>query len=185
MNKPLLVCAHDPRQPEAVGAVVSDDRSVHKGTANGAVYLPVDQEPLYHLPLGGFVRRSWGKSGWAFDLNRAEGGAPLALQVRAGNSKISWAAEVAASPILGSRPYATGKLQLALNRTAVGVLMPGFSQGGAIEGFQVKPNETVILRGAVQLNTLLDGFVALHLWGVCNGVAVRWLAVSQSEVSGP
>lgn len=180
MPHPTFVCAHDPLHPEAVGTVVSEPRKQLKLDAGGAVHLPIEAGCLKLFPLGGFVRRNWGRDGQRFDLNRAEGGSPVALQVRTGDSRLYWAAEVTTSPMLGARPYASGKLQLVLNRSAVGVLSPGFSQVTQPPPFEIPAGKSLLLRGSVQINTLLDGLVGLQLWGVCNAVAVRWIAVSQA-----
>lgn len=180
MPKLDFICAHDPHHPEAVGAVVSTSRQLQVAEAAGAVFLPLDPNLLRTFQLGGFVRRSWGKPGWIFNLNRGEGGSPLALQVQAGNSLLHWAAEIAVVPSVDGKALATGKLQLALVRSAVGVLSPGFSQADQPQPFQFAQGQSLLLRGAVQLNTLIDGFVAVQLWGVCSQVAVRWVAVSQS-----
>lgn len=183
MPNQMLVCAHDPCSPEAVGAVVSDPKAIAKAEASGAIFLPVDPPLFKRLPLGGFVRRSWGPEGWGFDLGRGEGGSPVALQVAGGDSVLSWAAEVTTMPSLRSDRVAHGKLQLALVRSSVGTLAPGYTQVDPVEPFRLSGAVRLILRGAVRLNSNLDGFVAMQLWGVCAGVSVRWIAVSQASVS--
>ncbi len=169
-----FVCVHNPLNPQLVGAIRLQGAAVEPQS----VHLPIEPDLVSRWQLGGVVRRSWG-SGWFFQKNRSEGGSPLALQVRSGDSRLHWAAEVTEMPN-EPRPVARGKLQLVLVRSAVGVLSPGFSQVVQPEPFQLEKGQSLILRGSIQLNTLLDGFVALQLWGVCGGVAVRWIAVTQS-----
>lgn len=172
-----VICAHDPSNPGNVGAVffAKEQRTIDRAAAEGAIFLPLESNLLRMFSLGGFVRRDWGW-GWPMSLNRPESAAPTVLQVRAGDSQIHWVAELGTPEGYPAR----GKVQLALTRNAAGALAPGFSQVAQPDAFELKKDATLIVRGTAQLNTLIDGFVALHLWGTCSNVRVYWMAVSQS-----
>jgi hypothetical protein len=172
-----FVVAHHPRHPEAVGGVVSAPAYVAKESSRGAVFLPIDKPLLLEQKIGGFLRRSWGIEGWPFMLNRGEPGSPIALQVQAGLSYVHWAAGLTRA---GSGT-GQGKLQLWCDHTSSRVLNSGLSKHVEAPPFVLPlDGSEVIVRGVSQFNGAIDGVLGLGLWGVCSGVSVSWLAVSNS-----
>ena len=173
--KSVYVCADDPTNTVGVGAVVSLPKTAHALESKGAVLLPVTPRLMVDetLTLGGFTRREWGFDGWLFDLQRGEPGCSTALQVKAGNSMLYWAARL--QPRANAR--AVGKLQLTAARVA-----PGSFSGGLRSELTPSPVNTdrsLIIRGSCRFSSQIDGFLALQLWGVCSATRVMWLAVSQ------
>ncbi len=177
---PEYVCAHDPQHPEAVGAIASEPGLLRKGIARGAVWLPIDSVLERELRLGGFVKRSWGNDGWIFRLNRGEAGSPFALQVRTGVPFIHWAAAVV--PQGGRR----GKLQLHADQASTATLNSGLAVVTAPPAFELANDAGTplrILRGVSRFQGTIDGFLGLDLYGVCDGIGVLWVAISQSTLN--
>lgn len=175
------VCAHHPRKPEEVGAVVSRNsyqRVVKEQQLDGAVYLPVSAElfRVPHLAAGGFTRRAWGAQGWLFDAGRTEPGSPTFLSLHHGQSRIHWAAGVHASD-LRLDSY-SGALQLVSNRDIPGSVAVSVIERA--EAFQSATRLTHILRGTLGVNLNTDALFAAYLWGVGKNLAVSWVAVSQT-----
>ncbi len=178
-NERHYILAHPGPLKLAVGELVSSPQTVAKYSAEGAVFLPVDSEPLHTFKLGGFVRRDWGLQGWPFARNAGEGGAPTVLQVPAGACFIHWAAEV----VCRSHRPARGELRLWCDPASARTLNSGLSVVTPPAKFEIKPGTTNVVQGVSRFNGGVDGFLSLGLWGVCDNAGVRWLAVSGSERS--
>ncbi len=173
MNNPHHIVAHPGLTNLKVGDVISEPQIIAQSNGRGAILLPVDSEHLLTSKLGGFIRRDWGQGGWAFNLNRGEGGCPLALEVPPGPSRIYWAAELRR---LDSKLISTGKLQLWCDASSSSTLNSGLRNIDPAVSFEIGP-DGFFARGVAQFNGSA-GFLGLGLWGVCTNVAVRWLAVS-------
>jgi hypothetical protein len=176
MSEPKhYVVAHDPRHPEAVGAIVSEPAQLAKSRRAGAVLMPIDPALEHELAMGGFVKRNFGPDGVVFNANRGENGCPIALQVRTDRPFIHWAAG-----IVQRGPNPQGQLRIWSNTGSAQVLSAGLAVIASPAQF-AKDDMPSIITGRCRMTGLTDGFLGLGLWGVATGVGVLWLAVTQAH----
>ncbi len=176
MSEPKhYVVAHDPRHPEAVGAIVSEPAQLAKSRRAGAVLMPIDPTLETELAMGGFVKRSFGPDGVIFNANRGQSGCPIALQVRTDRPFIHWAAGIDKRG-----PSPQGQLRIWSNTGSAQVLSSGLAIIDSPRQFS--PNDVpMVASGCCRMTGLTDGFMGLGLWGVCTDVGVLWFAVSQAH----
>ncbi len=178
MSLPHYIVAHPGPTKLEVGEVVKEPRVAQTLRARGAVLLPMDLELMHDLRLGGFIRRDWcvNRSPAWFDRGAGQGGAPTALQVRAGASYLHWAAEVHSTG-----GVAAGHLRLWCDPSEGLMLNSGLTNLSPPMSFTFEDDDSIVLQGKATFNGARDGLVALGLWGVCSNARVSWMAVSNTE----
>lgn len=165
-----------------VGEVLEEDRQTDLLEKRGElVTLPVDVKLLEVGPLHGYFQRNWGAGIPLHDLKPARV-CPMMIGVQPEFSYVHFAVAILADAEQRKRPR--GVIRLGAISTPLSAYMGGISAIGAIDlklDDSGDDEEQWILRGRVNLNVQVEGYLACGLNAVAEGVRVLWSAVTQSS----
>lgn len=180
------------------GLVIHGPRAAVAAESRGMVLLPVTPELLDAPPNGcaGWVKRSFGQgvatgndSGTVFGRRFA----PVSIFfARDSGSFLNWAARLIpllrhdrlAHPLETGAVVPSGMLSLTSDATQVGTSPGGLGGEGPLDVASLGPWDRRggwTARGRCSLASFASGWLGVSLYGTARGVAVLWLALSQSR----
>lgn len=188
----VRVCIHHAQRQEVVGSLLDPtDRAIRLAEGDGLLAtLPASKRMLEKHPVGGFFRRDWGVvPPRRFERMIPARICPMILWCSPDAAHLHFAARLAYDPPQERRPR--GTIRLTAAAFVVGALTSGLSAVGdrpvdlgTLDGIDADLGELVgrswIVKGSAKLSVEGEGYIALALSGVAEGVRVVWSAVSQS-----
>jgi len=176
----------NPHEPGTDGVILNGPRHFAYAEANQLVTLPYDVE-LYGQGLNalhGYSRRGWG-SGYVLSIGHggtlARRSCPLVTFIDTERKYLHWAARI--SPIKGESMV--GTLRLTTDSTQRLTINAGLSSDASpIDVAALDSPDRwggYIIRGKHQISSTIEGYLGLSLYGTARGIAVEWVAVTQSH----